>query len=473
MSLGQKAFQLSYICLLSTIVLRYSAARVPGPFGGIDVWMAVLTVGLALLGVLLKLRLIVSRVLAIALATTVVLAVWAVIVHMIYGELAMKMPRVGSMVVGAGLLFVVYTTVDTVKRIRLVMMAYIFSVTVSAIVGIGIAMGYETIFDFWIAFNAPSTEMINSVISGRTAGLSGTVITFSYALCVAIPFTLALILSHKSSQYSGFSKSRILQLIAIVILCNSLMLSGTRSAILGVICAAVLILIIEKPRKFVLRFLKGLTLFVLIMGTMILLSERNEVSKVSQRITNFSDLSASVKLPMFRAAIKYGLDHPLGTGSYNLNSRYMDKDLSTQQIEHILSHTPHNQFLVIFVYYGFPGLFLLVIFYFIVVYSLYQTRRVGIRDSDSESLVLVAAISGAVFAYVINSLAHNAGPFVGDWPHFVLIGLVFSIRRVVSLRARSHRAVADAPAADLSPTATPRATADGQGLSLPAEAPAG
>ena len=433
-SLGQIAF----LCLLSTIVFRFLAARIPGPIGGPDVCAALLTVFFALLSTFLKRRPVVSSALVIALATTFALIAWTAIVYTMYGELAAKMSRVGSMILGAGLIFAVYTTVDTVNRIRTVMVAFIIAVTVSAIVGIGIAMGYEAFWDLWVTLNVPSDKTMKDVIGGRTAGHSVTVITFSYTLCVAIPFAFALFVSRQWSPSIRLSKSRIFLIIVLIILCNALVLNETRSAMLGVICGAALILGFKRLREVFLRPLRALVILALISLTVMVLSERHEVFKLKPRVTNLSDMSSSVRLPMARAAIRYGIENPLGTGSYKLNSKYLDKELSPRSVEHILSHTPHNQFLVVLVYYGFPGLFLLLIFYFIVAHSLYRTRRVGIRISDSESLVLIAAASGAVCAYVINSLAHNAGPFVGDWSNFILIGLVFSIRRVVSRRVRSQ-----------------------------------
>ena len=108
--------------------------------------------------------------------------------------------------------------------------------------------------------------------------------------------------------------------------------------------------------------------------------------------------------------------------------------------EEVLAQTPHNQFLVVLVYYGYPGLVLLAAFYLLIGRSLLATARHYLSSRDTESLVLVAAVAGSLAGYGLNSLFHNAGPFVGDWFHFVIVGLVFSIERLAAERASQSRA---------------------------------
>ena len=54
---------------------------------------------------------------------------------------------------------------------------------------------------------------------------------------------------------------------------------------------------------------------------------------------------------------------------------------------------------------------------------------------------------GALAAYGVNSLLHNSGPFVGDWAHFFIVGLVFSIERIVASRMADGEARGEAAAA--------------------------
>ena len=96
--------------------------------------------------------------------------------------------------------------------------------------------------------------------------------------------------------------------------------------------------------------------------------------------------------------------------------------------EEVLTHLPHNQFLVVLVYYGYPGLVLLVAFYLLIGRSILATAWCAFRSRDTESLLLVAVIIGALFGYGLNSMFHNAGPFDTDWSYFVYVGLDFQHR---------------------------------------------
>ena len=60
---------------------------------------------------------------------------------------------------------------------------------------------------------------------------------------------------------------------------------------------------------------------------------------------------------------------------------------------------------------------------------------------------LGTAVVGALAAYGVNSLLHNSGPFVGDWAHFFIVGLVFSIERIVASRIADAEARSGAVAA--------------------------
>ena len=164
---------------------------------------------------------------------------------------------------------------------------------------------------------------------------------------------------------------------------------------------------------------------------------------LNRRIISLDDTSARARIPMALTALRYSLEHPLGTGRYLPEDHHLPVGLEPRVAEEVLRTTPHNQFLVVLVYYGYPGLALLVAFYLLVGRSLLTTYRRILRSRDIESLVLAAAVTGSLAGYGINSLFHNAGPFVGDWFHFVLVGLVFCIERLTAERG----ATSNAPAA--------------------------
>ena len=160
---------------------------------------------------------------------------------------------------------------------------------------------------------------------------------------------------------------------------------------------------------------------------------------ISNRVADNSDPSAKSRPAMALTALRYSLDHPLGTGAdYSPAPSHLSRGLSAKVKELVLKNTPHNQFLVILVYYGFPGLVLLILFYALVLRPLVKGGWHAVRRRDAATCLLLCGIAGAVTGYGINSLLHNAGPFVGGWEHFFIIGLAFSLQRITESGKPRH-----------------------------------
>ncbi len=154
--------------------------------------------------------------------------------------------------------------------------------------------------------------------------------------------------------------------------------------------------------------------------------------ELNTRVLETSDMSASARIPMTLAALRYSLDHPLGTGRYSPTREHIGEGLDEAMVEHLLVNTPHNQFLNALVYYGYPGLALLAAFYLLILRSLVHSARHVLRSGDARLYFLWTAVVGALAAYGVNSLLHNNGPFMGDWAHFFIVGLAFSIERIAA-----------------------------------------
>ena len=154
-----------------------------------------------------------------------------------------------------------------------------------------------------------------------------------------------------------------------------------------------------------------------------------------QGVWEFTDISTRARIPMTFAALQYSLDNPLGTGVYSPNRSHLIKDMSPWMEYHVLTEPPHNQFLNVLVYYGFPGLSLLIFFYAFVIRSLVRSGRFVISSGDVVLYFLGAAAVGALIAHGMNGLARNAGgPFEGDWGYFFIIALVFALHKIVDSR---------------------------------------
>ena len=169
--------------------------------------------------------------------------------------------------------------------------------------------------------------------------------------------------------------------------------------------------------------------------------------ELNVRVLETSDSSARARIPMTLTALRYSLDHPLGTGTYTPTREHIGEGLDPAMVEHLLVNTPHNQFLNVLVYYGYPGLVMLVVFYLLILRSLVYSGRFILCSGDASLYFLGTAVVGALAAYGVNSLLHNSGPFVGDWAHFFIVGLVFSIERIVASRVAGGEARGEAAAA--------------------------
>ena len=148
------------------------------------------------------------------------------------------------------------------------------------------------------------------------------------------------------------------------------------------------------------------------------------------RIFSFGDTSFQSRLPMAVVALRRALQHPLGTAEYTQDGTYISDDMDPWVAVRILQTSPHNQFLEVLVYYGFPGLVLVLSFYVYVLRSLLRCARMAMRNRDTEAFFLIAVVAGSLAAYLIHSQFHPPGPFVDDWYHFFLIGLLFGIQRI-------------------------------------------
>lgn len=154
--------------------------------------------------------------------------------------------------------------------------------------------------------------------------------------------------------------------------------------------------------------------------------------RFNRRVVGYSTASTQARLPMAAAALRYSTDYPLGTGLYAPTAAHLNKGLSPGIEQIVLTRAPHNQFLLILVYYGFPGLVLLGAFYLLVGRSLMASGKSVFRDGDGRLRFLWAGVFGAMAAYGLASMTNNEGPFLGDWGHFIIIGLAFAVERIAA-----------------------------------------
>ena len=139
------------------------------------------------------------------------------------------------------------------------------------------------------------------------------------------------------------------------------------------------------------------------------------------------DESAYARLPMALAAFKIWLANPLGVGYGQFSAQaeqFFSELAGFRGAQQILHTGAHNQFLNTLVFYGLPGFLLLLILYKRVLQTL-QSLWKNAQDSWGKGVAL--GLLGGFVSYLVNSLFHNAGPFISDPFHWYFIGLAVAL----------------------------------------------
>ena len=407
------------------------------------------------------------------LAIGSLLLAWAATVYLATDTLAPR--RLGQMAIGLGILFAVFCCVTSSRRAYGLVLAIVLATFVSTVFGFGIAFYGDPFLTIWLrlADDVPVSQLPVYLTYKRLTGLSSDAVTFSYQLAIAIPLAFALLLH---GWPGGARCRRTLDAvigIVLMVMITGMIVNASRSLILGASIGVVVIAAIHvKARQPILRLavIGGLiACWVAVFfnptlavdrfifpdepriavsdldaladappGTFewklakayeaLLLSDRRLAA--NQRLFRLMDSSTRPRPHMFTAAVRYALDYPLGTGRYYPSEAHLDTGLDDRTKQRVLTGGPHNQFLVVLVYYGFPGLILLTAFYLQMLRPLWPAFRGSLGPEAGQPAFLVPGVIGALIAYGINSLLHNAGPFVGDWYHFILVGLAMALANV-------------------------------------------
>lgn len=333
------------------------------------------------------------------------------------------------MLLGVGISFAVYLIADNMNAIRRLIKVLIIGATSSAIVGIGQFCSQGIFIDLWTKFQNPSEGAISLVLNKQVAGLAVHPVAFSYHLVAILPLTISMFLLYHSRR---FLMRKMFFLLAAVIIFLALLFTGIRAATGGAILSVMFMLVLLKLKKRRLWKQVALASVASVMFYIFVGWFFNPTRFLTTR-----DVSARVRPFMQLTAIRYALYHPFGTGVYRLSELMVDVDLDDPSLTAtIYLNTPHNQFLNVLVYYGFPGLACLLIFYAVILKTLTKSWHIARFLPKEDLSFLVVGLAGAVLGYLLNSIFHNAGPFVGDVFHWYLVGLVFAIHSVLLMELK-------------------------------------
>jgi len=350
---------------------------------------------------------------------SLVLIGWMFLRELLAGtELALVIKVIGGRVlVGVIIAFSIWFLTTKLWHLSFITYVLIVAITVSAIVGIGQYFVGEPFVRLW-ELTGGHLPKLWEVRLGYVAGLATYSIPFGYQLCAFVPLVFGLCVSHAVKHRKVF-------FMIFLLLSFSLFLTQSRSAVAGTLLGIIVIMwSVHKGKKLkrALLFSSFGALAYLLYGVY-----------VNPRMITFAEFSAQARLPLFIAALWTGLTHPFGTGraAYTeVASGFYGLIEELPSAGMILEHTAHNQFLNVLGYYGIPGLVLTILFYVL----LFQLLRMGKTTVVSTRFLsgMKVGLLGSFTAYLINSLFHNAGPFIGDPVNWYIIGLALATNKLAT-----------------------------------------
>lgn len=407
------------IVLLSSLVAYLWTSSLVLPVGvSLSVVLAALAMCLAGVRLLRERSLSALSSASVFLAVCLVTVCWMTFVHLSTGTLGEGGRRVLQVAFGGGIALASTVLVTRPAPLRWALAVFVVAACVSAAVGIGQHTVGGPFVELWKA----SGGLASVGLPGRrVAGLAPTVVSFSYQLSAVLPVAVALACAPARWGW------RVLWFGTAVVVGAALVLTGVRSAVGGAFAGAVLALLLVVLRSARWRAaVAGAAL-----ASVALYAAVGALLDTS-RFLGLDDVSAAVRLPMFSAAISHAARNPWGTGTYEPAEEYLDPELGQALRERVLRHDTHNQFLNVLVFFGFPGLMLVLAAYTVVLVRLRGSWRRVVVPWRAKLAPAAAGLAGGLLGYLINSLFHNAGLFVGDVFHWYAIGLVFALHRMVA-----------------------------------------
>jgi hypothetical protein len=314
--------------------------------------------------------------------------------------------------------FAVYGLLGSVRRIKIFTYTLIFATCFSASVALLQYFVGGPFLDLWELVRGQYADpRVKTLVLDRirVAGMTDFSIRLSYQLCSLIPIAASLVTVGNKGM-----KARWFRLMALLVLIGGLVVTFTRSAYLGATVGTVMVLSMRNGRR----------KLIMVICLLLLLATCYVALGLSARphLITFKNNPTMARIPLALAAIYVVIDHPFGVGTNQLikhTPSYYHKLKHLTAANSMLHKNAHNQFLNVLAFYGLPGFFLLVILY-VLIFRMF--RRMN--SSNYFLTCLSAGLVGSFTGYIVNSMFHNSGPFIGDTFHWLLIGLSLAVYRV-------------------------------------------
>lgn len=313
--------------------------------------------------------------------------------------------------------YCVYFT-NNVKRFRVFLYCLGLGMAVTSLVGIFQFIGMDWAWNLQALLNPVmlQNEASDTYLRARIAGLESYSIPLSYSLCAFIPLMAAI--SYAKGILSRFE--RIFFTLVAVLSSLAVLLSLVRSAILG-IGIGVAYVILKRGET------KGKIRAALLLGVLVVLGL--SIPAVNYRMQQNTE-STRGTIARTILGLRMAINNPLGTGGGSSRAfqesfdRYYGEiyDMDGAQNKNIAA--AHNQFINVATYYGYLGFMLLCIFYF---YIFKLTSYLKDQGCGTFVVTCVVGAEASVIAYTVNSMFHNAGPFMGEVYFWYLLAVIIML----------------------------------------------
>lgn len=321
---------------------------------------------------------------------------------------------VGRTLIGISLAVLIQSLLRTPKSMKVLIYSMVIGISISSLM----AIFQRYLGDpFWIL--REKMGLSNEIISpDRMPGLSADNIQFSFQLCLMIPFTYSLMLYKKITP-----GEKSFLFFALITTFLALALNATRSAMVGVALSLFVMGFISKE-YYKLSFV--IIIFIGLLTMFNLLHPRT-----------FSAVGIPERIVAFSLALSALSEHPLGIGRHLYYSEEAYRLLG--EIPYFpwveVRYAPHNSFLDIGTYYGFPGLLISLAFYYWIFKKILNVRK-HLKDPFLGCINI--GMLGSFISYVVNTSFHNRGFFNDEHFGWLFVGLVLLLSKFVKERYQSN-----------------------------------
>jgi len=302
--------------------------------------------------------------------------------------------------------FTIFYFINDLNKLKVMINIFLIGMFVSALIGL---------LQFFFGGVLWQINIYNKTFRTETIyGLAAFTYIYSSQLASTIPLLFSICLTIK--------KRKIVYLLILVLMIMALLLTFERSSIYGCLLSLFICFILI-TRKF-LTF-KMVAFFILMIFTLYVV-----INILGGERLMKAEGSALGRIPLWISSIYLALDNPVGVGHDKYKEAVIEHAWKVSHFEYgeiVYTTTPHNQFLKVLTNWGIPGLILLILFYY---YLLKEINNIRKSTQNEYYRILSIGLFCSLLSYIINSVFHNLGPFIGDAFHWYFLGMSFSLIKI-------------------------------------------